>query len=132
MIYLLDTHFVIWAVSETAKLSKKIKDILTDPDNRIVVSTVSFWEIALKYSIGKLPLKGGGPEDIPYSCLQIGFEIQPLSEKEASTYPRLKANHHKDPFDRMLIWQAISNNFTLISIDSDVKKYVSEGLKMYK
>ena len=131
MIYLLDTHFVIWAVTDTTKISKKIKEVLVDPDNKILVSTVSFWEISLKHSIGKLELEGGIPEDLPQSCLQMGFEIEPLSAENSITYHKLKATYHKDPFDRMLIWQAISNDYTLLSVDIQAKKYVSEGLKLY-
>jgi PIN domain nuclease of toxin-antitoxin system len=131
MTYLLDTHFIIWAVSDTAKLSKKVKAILAEPDNKILVSTISFWEISLKHSLGKLKFVGGTPEDVPYSCLQMGFEIEPLSAVDSSTYHKLKATYHKDPFDRMLIWQAISNDYTFLSADSNAKKYVSEGLKIF-
>ena len=131
MTYLLDTHYILWSVSDTAKLTKKVKDILTNPDNKILVSTVSFWEISLKHSIGKLKLLGGFPEDMPHSCLQMGFNIEPLSAVDSSTYHKLKATYHKDPFDRMLIWQAISNGYTLVSVDINAKKYISEGLKVY-
>ncbi len=131
MTYLLDTHYMLWAIAETKKLSKPIKDIITDPDNRIIVSTISFWEVSLKSSIGKLDISGFSPEDLPGACLLAGFEIVVLSAEDSSTYHTLKATHHKDPFDRMLIWQAIRNNYTLISADSNVKKYQSEGLKIH-
>ena len=61
----------------------------------------------------------------------MGFEIESLTAKDSSSYHQLKATYHKDPFDRMLIWQAISNNYTFISVDSNVKKYASEGLKIF-
>jgi PIN domain nuclease of toxin-antitoxin system len=131
MTYLLDTHYMIWAITDTNKLSKKLKEILTNPDNQIIVSAISFWEVSLKSSLGKLKIKGFSPEDLPNFCLEIGFDIESLSAEDSSTYHKLKAAHHKDPFDRMLIWQAISNDYTLISIDGNVKKYVSEGLKIY-
>ena len=131
MIYQLDTHYMIWAISDTKKLSKKIKDALTNPGNQIIVSTISFWEISLKSALGKLEIRGLSPEDLPGLCLQMGFDIVPLSARESSTYHQLKSTWHKDPFDRMLIWQAISNGYTLISTDSTVKKYVSEGLKIF-
>ena len=70
------------------------------------------------------------PEDFPDACASVGFEIQPLPAKDSSTFHHLKATHHKDPFDRMLIWLAIRNNYTLISVDKDIKKYKSEGLKV--
>jgi PIN domain nuclease of toxin-antitoxin system len=130
MTYLLDTHYMLWAIAETKKLSKSIKEIITNSDNRIVISTVSFWEVSLKSSLGKLAITGFLPEDLPDACLQVGFDIEELSAEVSSTYHMLKATHHKDPFDRMLIWQAIQNDYTLISHDSNVKKYTSEGLKM--
>lgn len=71
------------------------------------------------------------PEDLPGACTQIGFEIESLTAEDTSTYHQLKAAYHRDPFDRMLIWQAVRNNYTLISADSTVKKYASEGLKVF-
>ena len=131
MTYLLDTHFLIWAIADTGKIPTQIKSIITNTDNRIVVSTISFWEISLKYSIGKLSLTGIKPEDFPEICKQIGFEIEPVSAEISSTYHHLKATYHRDPFDRMLIWQAIKCDYIFMSIDSEVKKYESEGLKIY-
>lgn len=130
MIYLLDTHFIIWSVIKPDNLSQKIREILSNPDNHVIVSTVSFWEISLKESIGKLKLVGYIPEDFPKATLQMGFEIKQLSAKDTSTYHHLAAQYHKDPFDRMLIWQAINNDYTLISDDKEVKKYTTEGLKV--
>ena len=130
MTYLLDTHYMLWAIADSKKLSKGIKEIITNPEHRIVISTISFWEVSLKSSIGKLAIAGFLPEDLPNACLQVGFEIECLSAEDSSTYHKLKATYHKDPFDRMLIWQAIRNNYTLISVDGNVKKYTSEGLKV--
>ena len=130
MTYLLDTHYMLWAIADSKKLSKSIKDIVTNPEHRIVVSTISFWEISLKSALGKFEISGFSPEDFPVACLQVGFEIESVSAEDSSTYHLLKATYHKDPFDRMLIWQAIRNDYTLISIDSNVKKYKSEGLKV--
>ena len=131
MSYLLDTHFVIWALSETKKIPAKIKTILTDPEQEILVSTISFWEISLKSALGKLIISGIAPQEIPDACMKIGFTILDLSSEDSSTYHFLRAIHHRDPFDRMLIWQAIRNDFTMISEDSLIKKYESEGLKIF-
>jgi len=132
MTYLLDTHYMIWAVAETKKLSAKVKDVISDPGNRIIVSAISFWEVSLKSSIGKLEISGFSPADLPQACLDVGFEIESLKAGESSTYHQLSATYHKDPFDRMLIWQAIRNGYTLITKDGDIKKYTSEGLKILK
>jgi hypothetical protein len=85
------------------------------------MSTISFWEISLKSSLGRLVITGFLPEELPNLCLQTGFDIELLSSHDSSTYHQLTANYHKDPFDRMLIWQAISNDYTLISVDTNVK-----------
>ncbi len=132
MIYLLDTHYMLWAIADSKKLSKKVKEVITDPENSIIVSTISFWEVSLKSSLGKLEITGFKPEDLPQACLKVGFEIIELSAKDSSTYHKLKAAYHKDPFDRMLIWQAIQQGYLMVSIDSNVKKYASEGLKIWE
>lgn len=130
MTYLLDTHYLIWAIIDSKKISRKIKDIIENPDNTIVISTISFWEISLKISLGKLEITGFSSEDLPELCKKMSFEIEPLSSNDSSTYHKLTASYHKDPFDRMLIWQAISNKYTLISKDSNIQKYTSIGLKV--
>ncbi len=132
MTYLLDTHYMIWAITDTKKISKKLKDILANPDHRIIISAVSFWEVSLKNALGKLRIKGFLPSDLPGICEEIGFEIKSLTAKESSTYHHLKATYHRDPFDRMLIWQAITNDYILVSADPQVRKYTSEGLRIYR
>lgn len=128
MNYLLDTHTLIWAVLEPPKLSARVREILENSDNEIVVSAVSFWEIALKYSLQKLTLDGLTPEDFHQAALDTGFRLIDLAGETASSYHQLKATHHRDPFDRMLIWLAISHDFSLISKDPQVMKYSTEGL----
>jgi len=76
-----------------------------------------------------LEITGFAPEDLPKACLKMGFEIVALSAEDCSSYHKLKEVYYKDPLDRMLIWQAIQNNYSIISVDKNVKKYVSEGLK---
>ena len=132
MNYLLDTHYMLWAVADTRKISRKVKDVITNPEHRLVVSAVSFWEVSLKTSLGKLQITGFAPEDLPDACMQMGFEIEHLMANECSAYHRLKATYHKDPFDRMLIWQAIMHDHILISADENINKYVTEGLKIFR
>jgi len=123
---------MLWTIADSKKLSKKAKEVITNPDNSIIVSAISFWEVSLKNSLGKLKITGFSPEDLPKACLKMGFEIVALSAEDSSSYHKLRAVYHKDPFDRMLIWQAIQNNYSMISVDKNVKKYVSEGLKIWK
>lgn len=130
MKYLLDTHALIWAVTKPQKLSSTVKAILEDTTNDVAVSAISFWEISLKYSIQKLTLEGLTPEDFPKAAIETGFRLFDLNGITAGSYHQLSAAYHRDPFDRMLIWQAIQNSFQLISKDSTVKKYKSEGLQV--
>jgi PIN domain nuclease of toxin-antitoxin system len=130
MIYLVDTHILIWFIFNSEKLSKKAAEILVEPDNLIFVSAVNYWEISIKYQKEKLNLGKFTPQELEKIILNFGFEQIPLTIEEASSLFKLQANYHKDPFDRMLIWQAIKNDFTLISDDENVKKYASESLKV--
>jgi PIN domain nuclease of toxin-antitoxin system len=130
MNYLLDTHILIWALISPKKLKINIRTVLTDGSNNIFVSSVSFWEIAMKYATGKLELDNAIPEDFIEISQQSGFLIKNLTPEEAATYYQLKATHHKDPFDRMLIWQAMHNNYTMISDDKMVMLYKADGLKL--
>ncbi len=130
MKYLIDTHILIWALFDNKKLSSKIIKILSDPSNSILISAIDFWEIAIKFQSGKLQLGKYRPQELPKKCIEMGFEFLELGINEVSTFHQLTANYHKDPFDRMLIWQAIKNNYTLISDDENVQKYISVGLKV--
>jgi PIN domain nuclease of toxin-antitoxin system len=130
MNYLLDTHSLIWAVCMPEKLSKTAKSIIQDAENDILVSVVSLWEISIKHSLGKLSLEGLLPEDFLNAATATGLSVIGLEAESAATMYRLAATYHRDPFDRMLIWQSIVQNYTLISKDEQVHEYKSEGLKV--
>ncbi|GAB3918496.1 type II toxin-antitoxin system VapC family toxin [Larkinella terrae] len=131
MKYLLDTHILIWLLFEPSKLSGMVRTIVTNRrDNQVYVSAVSFWEISIKIRSGKIGLDDLRPDDLPKICLESGFEIIPLTNLETSSYYQLTADYHKDPFDRLLIWQAIKANYIFISDDENVRKYGSEGLRV--
>jgi len=130
MNYLIDTHILIWAITDISKLSDQVRYKLEDSKNTIIVSSVSFWEISMKYSYGKLQLNNLFPEQLPDLVKDMGFSSIPLNAEIAASYHDLRLQYHKDPFDRMLIWQAIRNNYTLISNDDRIKQYTSVGLKV--
>ncbi len=130
MSYLLDSHVMLWAIFDKKKLSAKVRKILENPDEEIFVSAVTFWEISLKYALGKLELDGVEPSGLSALTEEIGFAFLPLQPDVAAGYHKLNATWHRDPFDRMLIWQALHNNFTLLSKDDNVSRYTSEGLKV--
>jgi PIN domain nuclease of toxin-antitoxin system len=130
MSYLLDSHTLIWSIIDRKKLSLKARRILEDRDNRILVSAISFWEISLKYALGKLDLNGVTPEQLPELARQTGFELIELQPDEGANYHQLQASWHRDPFDRMLIWQALQNKLSIISRDTQIASYKSVGLNV--
>ncbi|MDR0516037.1 MAG: type II toxin-antitoxin system VapC family toxin [Fibromonadaceae bacterium] len=131
MKYLLDTHTLIWVAQDTKKLSQKAKNIIIDESNEIYVSTISFWEIALKTSIGKFSFGNLDIDDFPKLSRKMGFRIIELDEQASITFHKLpRKENHKDPFDRMLVWQAITNDFVLISKDASIKQYKENGLNL--
>jgi len=131
MIYLLDTHSFIWATLESRKLSKNSKDIIFNKNNEICVSTVSFWEISIKTRLKKFSFDNINIMDFPQYARDMNFTIIDLKEKETITFHKLPLKkEHKDPFDRMLIWQSITNKMTLISKDEEFDQYLKEGLKI--
>lgn len=132
MNYLLDTHIFIWALMDKKKLSSQIVEVIENTEHDIFVSAISFWEISLKFGLGKLQLDGVLPNEFPDLAIKTGFKIIDLDANNASYYHTLKGTWHKDPFDRMLICQAIKQNYILISNDEDVAKYYEEGLKVLR
>jgi PIN domain nuclease of toxin-antitoxin system len=131
MKYLIDTHVLIWALFDSKKIPLQVSETILNADNEIYVSLISFWEIALKYSIGKLTLKNIEPDDIPDYCTEAGFEIIYPTVAEAASFYHLPVISHKDPFDRMIIWQCIRNDITLISKDNNLSEYKNYGLKIF-
>lgn len=130
MCYLIDTHILLWSLFDPDKLKKKTKNALLDQTKQVLVSTISFWEISLKYSLGKLELSGDvKPDDLVESCTESGFDILELDPATMLTYYRLPKTTHKDPFDRLLIWQAIRNDMVFISQDKSFKLYNPHGLR---
>jgi PIN domain nuclease of toxin-antitoxin system len=127
---LLDTHALLWTLFDPSRLGKKAADSISNPEVTISVSVASFWEISLKYATGKLALTGVTPDVLPVIVRQSGFDILPIDETDASTFHNLPRMEHKDPFDRLIIWQAISRKLTLISSDRAFVGYQKLGLKV--
>lgn len=102
---LLDTHVILWIAFNSEKLSKNVIKILTLEDTRVFISSASFWEISLKYQSGKLNLNNHTPSSL-LKIIKENFSFEPLDVvmMDTATLFELKSNHHKDPFDRLLIW----------------------------
>ncbi len=128
---LLDTHVFLWSLFTPDKLSKAVIREIKSPNNDVAVSVVTFWEISLKYTLGKLELTGVNPEELPDFAAQMNLEILLITAAEASTFHKLPRFSHKDPFDRIIIWQAIQRKMTLVSKDRDFKAYRKFGLRTF-
>lgn len=131
MIYLLDTHYVLWSLFEPVKIKEPVRQILENDRDSKLISGVNLWEISLKYSLGKLELRGTDPSEVLEKLLEAGYGVSELSNQLLATFYQLpKKDNHRDPFDRLLIWQAISNGYTLITHDERMRQYQSDGLQL--
>ena len=128
---ILDTHSLLWTLFSPEKLSVSARKEIVNRENDISVSVVTFWEISLKYALGKLELVGVNPEDLPEAAEQVGLDILPLKKEDAASFYRLPRLAHKDPFDRLIIWQAIRNKMALVSADTSFKVYAKHGLTIH-
>ena len=129
MNYLLDTHTFLWSLFSPKLLSLSAIQEITSGGNNVFVSVVSFWEVSLKYALGKLVLEGVEPDDLPDSAKQMGIDTLSIGESDAASFHKLPRLAHKDPFDRLLIWQAIRQKMILISKDAQFDWYGKFGLK---
>ena len=129
MRYLLDTHTFLWFLFEPDKLSKKVSKLILDNENIIFVSLISFWEISLKFNIGKISLNKVTPEELPRYATNSGIEILNLEIVTVSSFHNLPIESHRDPFDRLIIWQCIKSDLTLLSKDTMTDEYKKYNLK---
>ena len=119
---LLDTHAFFWWLSGSRRLSLPARQAIGDEDNEVMVSAASAWEIATKHRIGKLPDADALALDIPGAIAGQNFEELPITVEHAVRAGSLPGPH-RDPFDRMLIAQALSGNLVLVSIESLFDRY---------
>jgi PIN domain nuclease of toxin-antitoxin system len=116
--FLLDTHLLLWWLSNSPLLPVQARQLIADPDNTIFVSAVSLWEVWLKSSIGKLRVPSGFAQKL--AAEQFGD--LPLRAEHTPAVAMLEW-HHRDPFDRMLIAQARSENLVLLTADRALGAY---------
>jgi PIN domain nuclease of toxin-antitoxin system len=123
---MLDTHTLIWFLNGDPKLSQKAKHAIENPDNLKIVSIASIWEIAIKLSLNKFKFSKGFK-----SFLELidknGFAVLPITFDHALTVSKLEFIH-RDPFDRLLISQCITDNLKVVSKDEYIAKYDIETL----
>jgi len=115
---LLDTHELLWWLVDSPSLSAKARMLISDPENTVFVSAVSLWEVRLKESLGKLRV----PEDFDQRLAAQALEHLPLTAAQTH-HVRSLPWHHRDPFDRMLVAQALAENLILLTADARVSAY---------
>ena len=119
---LLDTHAFIWWSEDNPRLSAMARRTIEDRDNRVLISAASAWEITTKHRLGKLPEADAIALDIPGAIARQSFEELPVSVADAARAGALP-EPLRDPFDRMLIAQALAGNLLLVSIETRFDSY---------
>lgn len=119
---LVDTHSFIWALLQDHRLSARAKNILRDAENELVFSLVSLWEIAIKIKLGKLNTLGSSVAYIRDEMNAYGMEMLPIRYEHILQLEALPP-HHSEPFDRLLIAQAITESLPILTNDAKMREY---------
>jgi PIN domain nuclease of toxin-antitoxin system len=122
MRYLIDTHVFLWFLEGDQRLHKRVRSLIATSENEIWLSIASLWEIAIKTNLGKLTLSKPFAELIPQQLAENDIVVLPISLDDLNVVVNLPL-HHRDPFDRLLIAQAISRSIPLISDDGNFSVY---------
>ena len=124
-VYLLDTHVLLWWLFDDPELSSEAYRIIREPDNRILVSSASGWEISTKYRLGKLPHAEEAVHNLPTLLRRSHMEVMPITMVHALTAGGLPGPH-RDPFDRMLIAQGQIEGIPIVTRDPAFRGYPVE------
>lgn len=119
---LLDTHAFLWWVAASGELSRRAKSAIGSARNECFVSVASGWEIAIKVSLGKLRIDGALDRFLPEQLAANGFRALAIDLKHAARVATLPF-HHRDPFDRLLVAQALEEDLAIVSADPVIAKY---------
>jgi PIN domain nuclease of toxin-antitoxin system len=115
---LLDTHVVLWWLTDDDRLSQEASDVMSDGRNAVLVSAASVWEVEIKRAKGAL----AAPDDLIEQVEAAGFSLLSVGAVHARAAGRLP-RHHDDPFDRMLVAQAVGEGATLLTADRSIARY---------
>jgi PIN domain nuclease of toxin-antitoxin system len=124
--FLLDTHALLWLIQGNSQLSNRARLVISDDTNQLYFSITSIWEIAIKLNIGKLKI-GHTIAELYTLLAQLKIEILPIAQSDLEQYLTLPL-HHRDPFDRLLIAQAIERELVLLSADESFAAYSVQRL----
>ncbi len=119
---LLDTHIFLWFISGDRRLLTNVREAICDLDNEVYFSVVSIWECMIKYQLGKLPLPESPEIYLPKQRDHHQITSRSLDESSAAQLIQLPLVH-RDPFDRILICQALQNNLTIATVDLAIRAY---------
>ena len=122
MILLLDTHTMLWMLYEPNKLSARVRALLADPTNNLLVSICSLWELTIKIGIGKMEIPSSNIPALLRNLESFGVGLLPVIPTHLLALQQLP-RHHRDPFDRILIAQAKAESIPLVSKDEDIQEY---------
>lgn len=118
---LLDTHVALWAITDSPKLSKDARDLIQSPRTTVWISAASVWEIAIKHALGRGDMPVSGQDALRY-FQESGYRLLPIEPEHAVAVEGLAA-HHQDPFDRILVAQALVEPMRLMTHDPLVALY---------
>lgn len=119
---LLDTHVLLWWLLDNTRLRRPARDAIADAANRVYVSVVNVWEIAIKVGLGKLPVPPNVATWLPAQLQQQQLTVLPITVEHALGVEHLPG-HHNDPFDRLLIAQAVAEGLTIVTSDPAFARY---------
>lgn len=123
--YLIDSHALLWAAGQSKRISPEVGRVLADEESLVFVSIASLLEISIKLNLGKLSV----PADFFVGLSDGGYELMPILLKHLEVYRELPL-HHRDPFDRMLVAQAMHEQLTIITHDDSFDAYCVPILKV--
>lgn len=119
---LLDTHIFLWYIAADPRLSAQIRSVIEDPANETYLSVASVWEAVIKNALGKLPFPSPPAEYLPEQRDAHGILSLPIDEG-ALPYLACLPRLHRDPFDRVIVAQALQHGLIVVTFDSDVRSY---------
>jgi PIN domain nuclease of toxin-antitoxin system len=119
---LIDTHTFLWAIDNSPRLSQRAGELIANPTNNIFLSIASVWEIAVKMNIGKLSFRQPFESEMQDLLIQNNINLVPVKIEHTAVLTNLPL-YHRDPFDRMMIAQAMVENFYIVSADSVFGSY---------
>ncbi|MEK6398097.1 MAG: type II toxin-antitoxin system VapC family toxin [Terriglobus sp.] len=128
MIYLLDTHLLLWSIGDSQKLSRSARECISDPRNRFCFSSASIWELSIK-ALRRPDTFKIDVEHLRDSLLLLGYQEISIESSHGLATKQLPFLHH-DPFDRILIAQAIVEGLTLATVDEDILRYSAPTLNL--